>query len=74
MEKPGFRSIVKKLDSRYEIPSRAHFSRSIIPDLYTSIKQKVTQDIAGLKFFTATTDMWSSIGMIPYELYTSFYQ
>ena len=44
VEKPGFRLMVKKLDSRYEIPSRAHFSRSIIPDLYTSTKQKVTRD------------------------------
>ena len=70
VEKPGFRSMVKKLDSRYEIPSRAHFSRSIIPDLYTSTKQKVTQEIAGLKFFAATTDMWSSIGMIPYMSFT----
>ena len=70
VEKPGFRSMIKKLDSRYEIPSRAHFSRSIIPDLYTSTKQKVTQEIAGLKFFAATTDMWSSIGMIPYMSFT----
>ena len=42
----------------------------MIPDLYTSTKQKVTQKIAGLKFFAATTDMWSSIGMIPYMSFT----
>ena len=70
VEKAGFQSMLKTLDSRYEIPSRAHFSRSVIPDMYASTKKKVAQKIAGVSFFAATTDIWSSIGLTPYMSFT----
>ncbi len=70
VEKPGFRALIQKLDSRYELPSGPQFSRSIIPDLYASTKLKIAQAIKDIKFFGATTDMWSSIGMVPYMSFT----
>ena len=70
VEKAGFQSMVKALDSRYEILSRSHFSRSVIPDLYASTRQKVAQKLVGVNFYAATTDMWSSIGMTPYQSFT----
>ena len=70
VEKPGFKALLKTLDSRYELPSRAHFSRSVIPGLYAATKQKVAQKVACAKYFAATTDMWSSIGLTPYMSFT----
>ncbi len=46
------------------------FSRPIIPDLYASTKLNIAQAIKDIKFFGATTDMWSSIGMVPYMSFT----
>lgn len=73
VEKEGFQSMIRTFDSRYEVPSRSYFSRSVIPDLYSSTKEKVAQKIAGVNFFSSTTDMWSSIGMTPYMSFTLHY-
>ena len=73
VEKEGFRSMVKALDSRYELPSRVHFSQSVIPDLYASTRAKVAEQLAGVDFFAATADLWSSIGLKPYLGYTLHY-
>ena len=32
-EKPGFRSMVRKLDLQYEVPSRKYFSKTALPSL-----------------------------------------
>ena len=55
VEKEGFRSIIKTLDRQYELPSRVHFSVSVTPDLYASTKKKVAKQLAGVKFFAATS-------------------
>ncbi len=73
VEKAGFLSLIKRFDKRYEPPSRAHFSRSIVPDLYASTKQKVAQKLTSIEFFASTTDMWSSIGLTPYMSFTVHY-
>ena len=48
-------------DPRYELPSRSYFSRTAIPALYESVRERVKQDLAEVFFFSATTDLWSSI-------------
>ena len=63
MEKEGFRALLRTLDSRYEVPSRVHFSNSIIPELYASTKGRVAQLLSKVKCFAGTTDLWSSIGL-----------
>lgn len=35
VEKPGFKQLLTKFDSRYQLPSRNYFSRTAIPGLYT---------------------------------------
>ena len=62
--------LIKTLDSRYKVPSHSYFSRSVIPDLYASTKQKVAEKIAAVNFFACTTDMWSSTGWTPYISFT----
>ena len=66
VEKKGFLRMMKTFDCRYEVPSRSQFSRSIIPSLYASTKEKVAQKISTIKFFACTTDMWSGVSMSPH--------
>ncbi len=73
VEKEGFKKLIQTMDNRYELPNRTHFSRHIIPELYTSTKEKVTMKLTDVQFFAATTDIWSSIGMTPYISYTIHY-
>ena len=70
VEKPGFKRLLQTFDSRYEIPSRSYFSKTAIPNLYASTRAHVKHEISQVQFFSATTDMWSSIGMPPYQSYT----
>ena len=41
VEKPGFKHMVSKLNSRYQIPSRRHFSDFKIPRLYFHINEYI---------------------------------
>ena len=70
VEKSGFKKLIAVFDPRYEIPSRNYFSRTGIPALYASTRDKVAQEIQAAKYFSATTDMWSSVGMKPYISFT----
>ena len=65
--------MLKKFDARYQLPSRKYFSQKALPNLYTSVKDKVKQELSDVKYFSATTDLWSSTGMIPYMSYTVHY-
>ena len=73
VEGAGCKKMINTFDSRYEIPGRNHFSRIALPSLCTSVKQRVKQDVSALRYFSATTDMWSSVGMQPYMSYTIHY-
>ena len=70
VEKPGFKRLLNSLDPRYEVPSRSYFSRTALPTLYASTRDKVKQELSKVEYFSATTDLWSSIGMRPYISYT----
>ena len=73
VEGVGFKKMIDAFDLRYELPSRNYCSRIALPALCTSVKQKVKQDISTQQYFSATTDMWSSVGMQPYMSYTIHY-
>ena len=68
--KNGFKDMIKKFDSRYEIPSSTYFSRTAIPMLYSNTKEKVAIQLQAVDHFASTTDMWSSVGSKPYISYT----
>lgn len=74
VEKPGFTRLVSTLDRRYILPGRKHFSHTAIPSLYASTREKVYRELQeGVKFFSATTDLWSSESLHPYISYTIHY-
>ena len=59
--KAGFKHLVSKLNPRYEIPSRKHFSEYEIPALYSLIKEsKMKPVLAQAGCYSATTDLWTS--------------
>ncbi len=70
VEKSGFRRLMKTLDSRYEVPSRSYFSKTAIPQLYSATVDKVKGELSTISYFSSTTDLWSSHGMVPYMSYT----
>lgn len=59
--------------SRYQPPSRKYFTQTAIPSLYTSVREKVKEELSTVKYFSGTTDLWSSIGLKPYISYTIHY-
>ena len=73
VEKEGFRQMVKVFDSRYQLTSRNYFSHTAIPTLYTNVRDHVIEDLHQAHFFSATTDLWSSVGIEPYISFTIHY-
>ena len=48
------------IDSQYDLPGCKYFTKTAIPALYASTREKAIADLWGVKFFIATTDLWSS--------------
>ena len=68
--KPRFKHLVSKLNPRYVIPSRKHFSECEIPALYSLMKEsKVKPVLAQAGCYSATTDLWTSGS---YDTYIKF--
>ncbi|KAL4136315.1 hypothetical protein QTP88_007863 [Uroleucon formosanum] len=61
VENEGFRNMVKLLDSRYQIPSRRALGRTIIPNIYSNVRNKVQTLLNDTSFIALTTDIWTSI-------------
>ena len=74
VEKPGFHKMLKAFDGRYQLPNRKYFSETAIPSLYSSVKQKVQEELLSCAdYFSGTADLWSSVGLKPYISYTIHY-
>lgn len=70
IEKPGFKKMLQTFDSRYELPSRKYFTNTALPQLYSKVRETVVNELQSAKFYSSTTDMWSSEGLLPYISYT----
>ena len=68
--KTRFQKLLKAFDKRYTLSSQKYFSQTSLPRLCTSLKEKVKQELSAASFFSATTDLWSSIGLKPFISYT----
>ena len=69
VEKSCFKKIIAVLNPKYELLSRNYLSRTGIPALYATIRERVSKEILAVDYFSATSDMWS-VGMKPYLSYT----
>ena len=55
-EKPGFKRMISKLNQRYQLPSRKHFVKHEIPQLYSQIKENtVVPKLSEAKHFAVTS-------------------
>ena len=73
VQKDGFRQMLKIFDSRYEIPDQSYFSRTAVPELYAITRRRVAEQVAAVRYFAGTTDLWSSIDLKPFISYTIQY-
>ena len=75
VDKPGFRQLVFKLNPRYQLPSRKHFTDYEVPKLYNHVRDFVVKPkITEAKHFSATTDLWTSAATVPYMTFTILYR
>lgn len=58
--------MIRTLDRRYQLPSRNFFSQTAILELYNKRRSEVQMEMATVKFYSTTTDLWSSRTMEPY--------
>ena len=70
VSRPGFQNLINVLEPRYKIPSKTTFSNNKVVKLYDSTRESVMEELSSIGFFSSTTDMWSSHGLIPYMGYT----
>ena len=74
VEKNGFKRFIDyAFNKKYQLPSRKHFSEVSSEKLLTSTKEEVKLELAKVKHFSATTDLWSSISLTPYLSLTVTY-
>ncbi len=70
VEKPGFKELVSKLNPRYE---RKFFSQQEIPGLYFDVRCGVLAELKQAKYYSITTDLWTSGACEPYITLTVHY-
>ena len=58
------------LDPQYKAPSRKYFPETAIPKMYSKVRERVIGELSNAKYYTATTDLWSSETGEPYLCYT----
>ncbi|XP_056437049.1 E3 SUMO-protein ligase ZBED1-like [Gadus chalcogrammus] len=73
VQKPSFKSLLEKFDKQYELPGKTYFSETTVPKMYNSVRASVQSELRSVDFFSATTDMWSSVNMTPYMSLTVHY-
>ena len=75
VEKPAFNSfwLLQKFDKQYELPGKTYFSETAVPKMYNTVRASVQGELKSVNFFSATTDMWSSVNMTPYMSLTVHY-
>ena len=60
VEDTGFQSLVRWLDSRYQLPSRRHIMRSLLPDMYTTRAGEIKRELLQISHVAVTSDLWTS--------------
>ncbi|XP_065675700.1 zinc finger BED domain-containing protein 4-like [Hydra vulgaris] len=65
-----FKGLMKLMEPQYLVPSRTTFSRSVVPELYCSVKQKtaneIYRDFEDIPSYSFTTDLWTSTAQDPF--------
>ena len=51
VSKDGFKAMIRKFYSMYDLPSSTYFSRTAIPKLYTATKERVKKELRNVEYF-----------------------
>ncbi|KAF3835605.1 hypothetical protein F7725_028163, partial [Dissostichus mawsoni] len=73
VENAGFRHLLKKLEPRYKLPSRSHFTENVIPALYNGTKAQVMASMIQAKRVAITCDAWTCVATESYLTVTAHY-
>ena len=60
VEDTGFQSLVCLLDSWYQLSSRRHIMRSLLPDMYTTRAKEIKRELLQISHVALTSDLWTS--------------
>lgn len=73
VENAGFRHMLKTIEPRYKLPTRATFTDSALPALYKETKAKVMESMCKARRVAITSDAWTSVATESYVTITSHY-
>ena len=52
--------MITTLDEQYKVPLKTHFRKSVIPDVYNSLCDKVMEELDYAKPYSLTTNEWTT--------------
>ena len=73
VENAGFRHLLKTIEPRYKLPTRATFTDSALPALYKETKEKVMGSMRKASRVAVATDAWTSVATESYVTITAHY-
>lgn len=69
----GFCRLLATLDPTYKLPSRSHFSKTLLPAYYEEVVVKVEEMLKEAEFISLTTDAWTSNSTQSFMAVTAHY-
>ena len=60
------------MESRYFLPSRKYFTETVIPRIHRGIEAEVKKEIAGVKWFSFTTDIFTLLSLTTHWVNNNF--
>ena len=71
--KQPFKNMLQRFDKQYELPGKTYFSDTSVIKRYDAVKAVIKRELKDVDYFSATTDIWSSVNMTPYMSFTVHY-
>ena len=60
VENEGFTTLLSVLEPRYSLPSRKYMTETVLPRIMTAVTSCVKLEIANVRWYSFTTDIWST--------------
>ena len=67
----GFFHLIKVLEPRYDLASRAHITDVLLPDMHMDLKARVKSELENASCVALTTDGWTSRATKSYNTITA---
>ena len=60
VENKGFLELMKVAEPQFRVPSRSYFTKTVIPLLFSRVKNSVKETLKMARFLCITTDLWTA--------------